>query len=144
MWQYANPFTMDIVVSADDTDRLGHTNNQVYIKWMEEISWRHIEQHGLTWDKQTQENRAMAIHRTDIEYLQASYEGDALVMATWITSCERQLTTSRHFQCVRPADGKTIIQANSHYVSIDLKTGKPARMPKWYQQTLQQLAIETQ
>ncbi|NVK38194.1 MAG: acyl-CoA thioesterase, partial [Gammaproteobacteria bacterium] len=46
-WDLANPFLMDITVQASETDRLGHTNNQVYLKWLEQISWQHIESLGM-------------------------------------------------------------------------------------------------
>lgn len=129
-WELANPFLLKIRVQADETDRLGHTNNQVYLKWLEQISWQHIESLGMDWPMHERLSRAMAITRTEIDYLAASYEGDELLLATWIDQSDQRLTSSRRFQLVRLNDNKTIIKAQSFYACIDLKSGRPARMPK--------------
>mgnify|MGYP000498284320 CR=1 FL=1 len=55
-------------------------------------------------------SRAMAITRTEIDYLAASYEGDELLLATWIAQSDQRLTSSRRFQLVRLNDNKTIIK----------------------------------
>lgn len=132
-WDLANPFLMHITVQAAETDRLGHTNNQVYLKWLEQISWQHIESLGMDWPMHERLSKAMAITRTEIDYLAASYEGDELTLATWISDSDQRLTSSRQFQLVRLKDNKTIIKAQSFYACIDLKTGRPARMPKAFQ-----------
>lgn len=129
-WDLPNPFLMNITVQADETDRLGHTNNQVYFKWLEQISWQHIESLGMDWPLHERLSRAMAITRTEIDYLASSYKDDELLLATWISSSDQRITSSRRFQLVRLSDHKTIIKAQSFYACIDLKTGRPARMPK--------------
>ncbi|MGK0443422.1 MAG: acyl-CoA thioester hydrolase [Bermanella sp.] len=129
-WDLPNPYLMTITVQADETDRLGHTNNQVYLKWLEQISWQHIESLGMDWPLHERLSRAMAITRTEIDYLASSYKDDDLLLATWISSSDQRITSSRRFQLVRLSDHKTIIKAQSFYACIDLKTGRPARMPK--------------
>jgi acyl-CoA thioester hydrolase len=121
-WDYPDPFIMDITVSKDDTDRLGHTNNQVYLKWFEQISWLHIEPRGMPWSLQEELGKAMAITRTEIDYKAASYAGEALQVATWITHSDGRLLTSRGFQIIRLSDKKTLVRAKSYYACIDLKT----------------------
>jgi acyl-CoA thioester hydrolase len=140
-WDYPDPYIMDITVSDDDTDRLGHTNNQVYLKWFEQISWLHIEQGGIPWSFQEELGKAMAITRTEIDYKGASYAGEALKVATWITHSDGRLLTSRGFQIIRPSDKKTLVRAKSYYACIDLKTGRPSRMPKVIADTLDTLCI---
>ena len=129
-WGLPDPFLMNITVQANETDRLGHTNNQVYLKWLEQISWQHIESLGMDWPMHERLSRAMAITRTEIDYLAASYEGDELVLATWISASDQRLTSSRTFQLVRLNDNKTIIKAQSFYACIDFTSGRPARMPQ--------------
>ena len=36
---------------------------------------------------------------------------------------------TRHFQLVRPADGTTLLRAQTTFVCIELSSGKPKRMP---------------
>ncbi|EAT11399.1 acyl-CoA thioesterase [Bermanella marisrubri] len=142
-WDYEQPFTMEVCIAEKDTDRLGHTNNQVYLNWMEEISWQHIEAVGITWEKQEADGKAMAIRHTELDYENASYAGEQIIVATWITSCERRMTTSRAFQIVRVQDQKTLVRGRCDYVCIDLKRGKPARMPDWYEATLKSMIPES-
>ncbi|WLQ12920.1 thioesterase family protein [Hahella aquimaris] len=129
-WDMLNPFIMPIKVLEPHTDRLGHTNNTTYLNWMEEVSWRHIDPLGMSWAAHEKLGKAMAITRTEVDYLAASHADDELFIGTWITACDGRLQSSRHFQIFRPADGKTIVRANSYYACIDMKSGKPTRMPK--------------
>jgi acyl-CoA thioester hydrolase len=140
-WDYPDPFIMDITVSQDDTDRLGHTNNQVYLKWFEQISWQHIELSGMTWALQEELGKALAITRTEVDYLAASYASERLKVGTWITHSDGRLLTSREFQIIRPSDSKVLVRAKSYYACIDLKTGRPSRMPKIIAETLDGLCI---
>jgi acyl-CoA thioester hydrolase len=140
-WDYPDPFIMDITVSQDDTDRLGHTNNQVYLKWFEQISWQHIELPGMTWALQEELGKALAITRTEVDYLAASYASEILEVGTWITHSDGRLLTSREFQIIRPSDNKVLVRAKSYYACIDLKTGRPSRMPKIIAETLGALCI---
>lgn len=129
-WLMPDPFTMDIHVSADCVDRLGHANNVIYLQWMEEISWQHIESVGLTWSLQEDLGRAMAIVRTEIDYRAAAFAGDELVLGTWLVEFDGRLRSGRRFQLVRPRDGRTLIEAESRHACIDTATQKPARIPE--------------
>lgn len=138
-WDHSAPFIMDIIVTDGDTDRLGHTNNQVYLKWFEDISWLHVENNGMDWARQEASGKSMAITRTEIDYLAASYVGEALKLGTWITHTDGRLLSTREFQLIRVQDEKVLVRAKSHYACIDLKTGKPSRMPGFISDTLSNL-----
>lgn len=133
-WDRPNPHLLEITVDPSETDRLGHTNNTAYLKWMEAVSWRHIEPIGMDWAAHETSGKGMAITRTEIDYLAASYAGDVLKVATWITASDGRLTSARAFQIVRPADGKTLVRAVCRYACIDMKSGRPARMPESFRQ----------
>ncbi len=128
-WQWPNPHLKAITVKAEHTDRLGHTNNVRYLEWLEGIAWDHIEALGCGWEVKEELGKAMAIVRTEIDYLSASYEGDQLLLGTWITSSDMRLQSARHFQLIRPADGKTVLRAKMDFACISLKTGRPTKMP---------------
>lgn len=129
-WQWPNPHIQKIVVSDEHTDRLGHTNNVRYLEWMESIAWEHIESLGLSWELKKQLGKAMAIVRTEIDYMSASYAGDQLVLGTWITHSDLKFQSTRHFQLVRASDRKTIVQAKMQFACISLKSGKLSKMPQ--------------
>ena len=81
-WDYPNPHQLDVVVRPEDIDGLGHTNNTVYVKWCEKVAWDHSCALGLDLAAYRELDRAMAITRSEYDYLQAAYEGDQLIAAT--------------------------------------------------------------
>ena len=128
-WQWPNPHLNEITVKPAHTDRLGHTNNVRYLEWLESIAWEHIEALGCGWEVKESLGKAMAIVRTEIDYLAASYEGNELLLGTWITSSDLKLQSTRHFQLVNTSNGKTILTAKMNFACISLKTGRPSKMP---------------
>ena len=74
-------------------------------------------------------DRAMAVLRHEIDYLAAAYEGDLLQLGTWISESDQRLKMKRNFQLIRPADGATLLRAQTTFVCIELSSGKPKRMP---------------
>lgn len=135
-WDLPAPFTMTIDVGDEDTDRLGHANNVVYVRWLEEISWQHIDSLGMSWELHEQTGKAMAITRTEIDYLAAANAGDRLVLGTWLTGFDGRFRSARQFQLVRESDGKTLVRAVSTHACVNMKSQRPARMPAEYAEIL--------
>lgn len=128
-WDKPAPHTLDIVVDEDDIDELGHTNNAVYVRWLERCAWRHSEALGLDLASYRQLDRAMVVLRHEIDYLAAAYLKDQLQVATWIVQSDNRLRLTREFQICRVSDRQTLLRARSTFVCIALTTGRPKRMP---------------
>ena len=135
-WDLPDPFTMTITVRPEDTDRLGHANNVVYVRWLEEVSWQHIDSLGMTWALHEETGKAMAITRTELGYLASVKAGDELVLGTWLTDWDGRFRSARQFQLIRPADGKTLLRALSTHACVDMKSQRPARAPKAFAEIL--------
>ncbi|MBD8493166.1 acyl-CoA thioesterase [Pseudomonas syringae] len=129
VWDLATPFIIDLNVTADDIDGLGHANNAVYVTWLERSAWRHSQQLGLDLSEYRRLDRAMAVVRHEIDYLASAYENDELQLATWIVDWDKRLKMTRRFQLRRPADGLTLLRAQTTFVCIELSSGRPRRMP---------------
>lgn len=129
-WELSNPFVIDIQVTADDIDGLGHANNAVYVSWLERCAWRHSQFLGLDLVEYRRLDRAMAVLRHEVDYLASAYEDQQLQMATWIVESDQRLKMDRRFQLIRPADGVTLLRAKTTFVCIELSSGKPKRMPR--------------
>lgn len=129
MWERGNPFVIDIEVTAEDIDGLGHANNAVYVSWLERSAWRHSQFLGLDLAEYRRLDRAMAVLRHEIDYLASAYEGQQLQMATWIVESDQRLKMDRRFQLIRPEDGVTLLRAKTTFVCIEVSSGKPKRMP---------------
>ena len=70
---------------------------------------------------------APIVRRVD---LAAAYQGDRLQMGTWIVESSRGLKMTRRFQLRRPADGLTLLCAQTTFACIELSSGRPRRMPE--------------
>jgi acyl-CoA thioester hydrolase len=141
-WDLPSPFVLKIMVSPEDTDRLGHANNVVYLRWLEEVSWAHIESLGMTWALHEETGKAMAITRTEIDYLAAANAGDTLELGTWLTDFDGRFRSARQFQLIRQADGKTLMRALSTHACVDMKSQRPSRMPAEFKRILGSVLVE--
>ncbi len=141
-WDLPDPFTLEITVRDDDTDRLGHANNVVYVRWLEDVSWAHIESLGMTWELHEATGKAMAITRTEIDYLTSANAGDRLILGTWLTGYDGRFRSSRQFQLVRPTDGKTLMRAVSTHACVDMKSQRPSRAPREFAEILAAAAVD--
>ena len=128
-WDYPDPFLRRTLVSAGDIDELEHTNNTVYVRWCEEAAWAHSAALGLGIEDYRRLDRAMAVVDARYRYLQASYRGDEIQTATWITHWDRRLTMTRHFQVRRVADAVTLLRGEVRFACIEISSGKPRRLP---------------
>ncbi|XLX42214.1 acyl-CoA thioesterase [Ectopseudomonas mendocina] len=128
-WELPAPFVIDIEVTAEGIDGLGHANNAVYVSWLERCAWRHSQFLGLDLVEYRRLDRAMAVVRHEIDYLASAYEGQQLQMGTWIVESDQRLKMDRRFQLVRPEDGATLLRAKTTFVCIELSSGRPKRMP---------------
>jgi acyl-CoA thioester hydrolase len=133
-WDYPKPFTLSVVVQAQDIDVMGHTNNVVYLKWLEQVAWAHSNQLGLDWAAYQRLGRAVVARRHELDYLAASYAGDELVLGTWLADNDGKLSLWRRYQVIRKKDGLTLLRGLTHWVCVDIVTGKPRRQPEEFLQ----------
>jgi acyl-ACP thioesterase len=66
--------------------------------------------------------------RYRIEYQQPALFGDELELATWIAEVKRS-SAVRYYAMHRASDGALVARAHVTWVWIDLKTGRPIRVP---------------
>jgi acyl-CoA thioester hydrolase len=128
-WDYAAPFVQEATVQAEDIDGLQHTNNTVYVKWCEQVAWAHSVSLGLDLAAYQRLDRAMAITHSEYHYLQASREGDGVIIGTWIVNWDRRLTMQRRFQIIRVDDGVTLLRGGMRFACIEVSSGRPRRLP---------------
>lgn len=128
-WDYPDPHLMPIVVSPADIDGLGHANNACYVQWCEQCAWQHSEALGLSVADYQALDRGVAIHKASYQYFLPGLEGDALVVATWLTACDRKLRLERSFQVVDTRSQATVMRGHWMLVCTTLSTGKATRFP---------------
>jgi len=129
LWDHPGPYTLRTRVGAEDIDGLQHTNNAVYVKWCEQVAWAHSVALGLDLERYRALDRAMAITHSEYHYLQASRQGEEIVIGTWIVGWDRKLTMRREFQAIRTGDGVTLLRGAMRFACIEISTGRPRRLP---------------
>ena len=127
-WDFPDPFLLDKVVAESDMDELNHTNNIVYVSWCQEVAWAHSEKLGLGIDTYQALDRAMAVTRSEFQYLKSSRVGDQIKIATWLISWDKKLSMTRKFQVIRE-DGITLLRGSMIFACIEISSGKPRRLP---------------
>lgn len=143
-WDLPQPFCLQFKVPAEAIDHYGHVNNAEYLKFVEQISWQHSQDLGLSLTDYRALDRAMVVVRHELDYQAPAYEGDQLEMATWIVDCDQRTRLVRRFQLRRPADGKTLFRGKTYFACVALSSHRPRRLPeKFIQIYLPAMIAET-
>ncbi|CAH1042169.1 acyl-CoA thioesterase [Halomonas sp. TD01] len=132
-WALPNPFVIDLQVASEAIDVYQHVNNSEYLRWVEQISWAHSEALGLSLERYQSLDRAMVVHRHELDYLAPAYVDDKLQLATWIVACDGRFSLTRRFQLKRVSDGKALLNARTRFACVALTSGRPKRLPVEYQ-----------
>jgi acyl-CoA thioester hydrolase len=117
-WDLPDPFIIEHIAQASEVDGYGHINNSVYVQWMDRCVWQHCDAVGMSFEFCRELGKGFAAIRHEIDYLKASYAGDQVLIANWVT-----------FQIIKKDDWSTLLRAKSKYVCTDLNSGRPCRMP---------------
>jgi len=117
----ADVFEVPLTVQAADIDQLGHVNNVVYLRWVQEAAVAH-------WlDAATPEQRAAlvwVVTRHEIDYKWPAQRDDDLLARTWVGAA-RDRAFDRHTEIVRARDHRVLARARTVWCPIDVRTGRP-------------------
>lgn len=128
-WDIERPFIKAITVGAEHLDAFGHTNNVMYLRWLEDVAWAHSNALGLSMADYTRLNTGCVVRRHELDYLAPTFAGDELHSATWIHENSGRLDMWRRYQIIRASDAKTVLRGTSQWVCVDMQTGRPKRQP---------------
>lgn len=132
-WDRPHPFTVEVEVEPAHIDLMRHTNNVIYLQWLEFVAWSHSIALGLGPDEYQALGHGMVVRQHELNYIQATRLGERLVLGTWLTGADR-LTLQRHHQFIRVSDGQTVFRGRSEFVCVDIAQGKVRRMPPAFAQ----------
>jgi acyl-CoA thioester hydrolase len=114
-------FELPITVTEEDIDALGHVNNVVYVRWVQEAAMAHWtvlasaeERARLLW----------VVVRHEIDYKHAALLKDAIVARTWVGNAEG-LAFERNTEIVRTGDHRLLAKARTLWCPVNAKTLRP-------------------
>jgi acyl-CoA thioester hydrolase len=113
---------MAIAVEPADIDELGHVNNVVYLRWVQDIAVAHWKAAASAADQAT---LRWIVVRHEIDYKQPARLGDGVLARTWVGAATR-IRFERHTELLRAGDGVLLAKALTVWCPIDAVTGKLA------------------
>ena len=118
------PFTQIFTALPDDIDALGHVNNAVWVRWIQDMATSH-------WQAVARPEHIAAYHwvvtRHEIDYRGNIAAGESVTARTWIESEPKGAQFDRRVDFV-DAKGKVIVRANTTWAMIDTITGRLVRV----------------
>tara|TARA_B100001029_G_C14922565_1_gene372840 strand:- start:70 stop:558 length:489 start_codon:yes stop_codon:yes gene_type:complete len=112
---------------SSTNEEIPHVNNAEYVRWIDRTAELATDAVGLTREMLLNAKRMWFVARHEIDYRAESFEGDELVIATWISDYSR-IRATRRTLIHRPADEKIILDASTSWAYVNLETRKLARM----------------
>lgn len=129
-WPVASPFVQRRVATRADLDDFCHVNNIRYIAWALDAAWAHSDALGLSFADYARIGTGCVVWRHEFDYIAPVLEGETVEIATWIAENDGRVRLARAFEMRRAGDSKPVFRGRTKFVCIDMKTGKPARMPQ--------------
>ena len=118
------PYEIDIEVDEADIDQLGHVNNTVYLRWVQDAAIAHW---GVIASEEEQNSLLWVVVRHEIDYTRPAVLHDKITARTWVGRLNR-----RHFErfteIKRSSDGKLLASALTLWCPVDPDTKKLIRV----------------
>ncbi len=119
-------FELQITAQPEDIDELGHVNNAVWVRWIQDVATSHWRALARPED---QDAYIWVIVRHEIDYLRAVLAGETVTGRTWIQDPPSGAKFNRHMEFTG-ADGKARVRAKTTWAIIEKASGRPIRVPQ--------------
>lgn len=120
---YEYPYT----VIRQDIDNLGHAGNVQFVYWMQEAAVAHSTALGWSPGAYDEIGAGWVVRSHQITYLKSAFEGDELVVRTWVANL-KSATSLRRYRIMN-AQGETLATAATDWAFIDYAKQRPVRVP---------------
>lgn len=117
--------TKTFTAAPEDIDELGHVNNAVWVRWIQDVALGHWYAQALP---EHVEAYIWVVVRHEIDYRGNLKVGESVEGRTWIPEPPTGAKFNRHVAFVK--DGKTLVEAKTTWAIIDKKTQRILRVPK--------------
>jgi acyl-CoA thioester hydrolase len=120
-------YSKTLTIPPSVIDENGHANNVAYVQWMQEIA---VEHYTVLGGPEAQKPfGTWLVREHKVEYLLPGKAGDELEIRTWVENV-RAVRSLRKYEFIRKEDGKVLAKAETDWVFVDAKSGKPSAIPK--------------
>ena len=116
-------YDLPITVKAQDIDVMGHVNNTVYVRWVQEAAVAHWTASATPEELQSV---VWVVVRHELDYLSSVKLSDAITARTWVGATVKNYF-ERFTEIRRTADGKVLSRARTLWCPLDKTTLRPVR-----------------
>jgi acyl-CoA thioester hydrolase len=120
-------FEYRLTVTEPDIDDLDHAGNFHYINWMQQAAIAHSTALGWPPQKYIELGAGWVVRSHKITYLKPAYEGDAVVIRTWVSNI-RPVTSMRQYEIFNEC-GVLLAKAETDWAFVNYEKEKPTRIP---------------
>ncbi len=117
-------FDLAIAIGPDDIDDLGHVNNVVYLRWVQEVAVAHWSAAATA---EQQASVAWVALRHEIDYKHPARPGDSVIARTWVGTADVH-RFERHTEIRRASDSRLLAQARTLWCPTNRTSGKLTRV----------------
>ena len=114
-------------VTEADIDELGHAGNFHYVKWMQHAAIAHSTANGWPPQKYNELGAGWVIRSHQISYLKPAFEGEPIVIKTWVASM-KPASSLRRYEILN-ARGEILARAETDWAFVNYARQKPIRIP---------------
>jgi acyl-CoA thioester hydrolase len=118
------PFELTIAVQPSDIDALGHVNNVVYLRWVQDAAVAHWRSAATA---RQQADVLWVIARHEIDYNHPARLADGVIARTWVGGATG-LAFDRHTEILRAGDRRLLARARTVWVPISPDTLRPMQV----------------
>jgi acyl-CoA thioester hydrolase len=121
MREHSQTFT----ARASDIDELGHVNNAVWVRWVQDLATAH-------WAVAASAEQAAAyvwvVVRHEVDYMGNLAEGESVEARTWVASEAVGAKFDRFAEFSK--NGRVIVRARTTWAILSRESLRPLRVPK--------------
>jgi len=122
-------FTKTLAIPGEAIDELGHVSNLKYIAWMQEIAIQHSAALGWPVERYLQGGAVWVVRSHFVTYLRPAFEAETITLQTWVAEI-KQRSSLRKYLVLRTNDQSVLVEAETNWVYVDRKSGRPIRIPE--------------
>lgn len=117
-------FSRTITAQPEDIDELGHVNNAVWVRWIQDVAVAHW---AAVAPAEHRDAYVWVVTRHEIDYRGNVVAGETVTAETWVPKPPKGARFDRHMRFTG-ADGRVKVEAVSTWAMLDRATGRLVRV----------------
>ena len=118
-------FETSITASSADIDELGHVNNAVWVRWIQDVATAHWY---AVAPADRRDSCRWVVARHEIDYLRSVTAGETVTARTWVADEARGARFDRFVE-FSGAEASVRVRARTIWALVDAASGRPLRVP---------------